>query len=539
VPAGARYDPGGSQWRERTTEGERSVDRSWWRDGSLYRVTVLERGKRISITDHHRNGVISHLWEYADECVVAERGWYEDGALAFERFSPAGQPERSTHYSPSGMVEASSEGVWRATYHANGQRSSERALDDTTTYFAEDGRVTATEVPDKRKDVYWRRELDANGRVIAEGRIDLRTWGANGAVGPWRLYTRDGTLRGEAELSRLERPPRKDIAAVAEQLLAWQALPRARWLRGADAVGWSRYKVYFGSAADLPFHLNGLSAESDAIFDLAYRNLHNALFHQGTVSQAAKAAAPFLIGAAASIAAPHRDRLLHLIADIGRAPKTSAVKAVRAELAKRLARWAALTAAGDVWAARVLGLAAHAKNAKRVLAAAMRAKDPVIRAEITLALGHSSPEAKRWLRGELSGDERQRLCAAITLGRFGDRSTDVTDVLIAALAAPPAGYDDLYWAGRAVNDICGVLGQLGVGLPLLLSAFAEARTLSAIGIASAMLTLAFGGNDPSSQRAVLRAIAERDEPWGYVNLKELLRAWDLPEDREALLAHLP
>ncbi|WP_432991952.1 HEAT repeat domain-containing protein [Dactylosporangium sp. CA-233914] len=552
VPPGAKYDIGNGQWRAWVTDGERATERVWLGGGELAASTTLHGGAKTLVQHFHRDGRLAYEWVYRDGVEVSRRAWYEDGTPYYETEFAAGEITRSIRYSRAGSVESETAEGRTRTFFPSGAVASE-CFDDHTTWFAAGGSVVATEEPHPEiQDAYLRREFHPGGRLRAEGHVDRRAWSADGAVGFWRLFAADGTVRGEVDFEPLHRPPKDTVADVAETLLAWQSLPRAGWLDGAEAVAWNRQKVFDGWPEHLSFHLNGLSCPREDVFDLALSNLSAALYAQGTVAAAAKRVAPILVEAAATLDGAHRDRVVELLVTMLsgggsldtaelrlRAGASTAAGALRVQVAARIDRWRQLAGDGDAWAARLLPLAAGRTRGHLVLSDARSVTDPLVRAELTVGLCLVRPAAGAvpWLRDQLGEpDPRQRFCAGVALARLGDPAG--ADVLVDAVTAAPPGYAELFWTGRSTEAAaCAALGRIGEGLPALLAAFERAPATVAIDIARALLDVAFRQRPDAltaEQRQVLRAIVEHRRVWEYVNLTDLLGTWNLPTDRDAL-----
>jgi hypothetical protein len=85
-------------------------------------------------------------------------------------------------------------------------------------------------------------------------------------------------------------------------------------LEALDSIEWHKLRHAYGDASDLPSLLRQLLSQSQAERELAFRLLHETLWHQGSVFEASAYAIPFLAEMLQATETPDRGGIAFLLA---------------------------------------------------------------------------------------------------------------------------------------------------------------------------------------------------------------------------------
>lgn len=155
------------------------------------------------------------------------------------------------------------------------------------------------------------------------------------------------------------------------------------------------------------------------------------------------------------------------------------------------------------------------------------------------------------LRGPLARDEPlERWAAATALARLGAADAEVIGELAACSVNPPDQDEpavhflegDL--RGYASSSLALLDGQVPADVVAsVLDGLSRTSEIASFAVAAAALRLAFGPRRPSPrppyddltelQRRTVRTLADLDtKTWHWVNFTDILRAWNLPDERD-------
>lgn len=508
-------------------------------------------------------GLLHKETETLADGTIAERAFYKDSRLRTERITRDGTLIVESWFAPDGSRTAEV------------LPSAERWLD-------EDG----DEVPVK----LWR-GLDG-GRVIAEG---LASQKRGRPVGDWRLLDADGVPYATVDFtpltgSSLGLAARPDLGQIAVALHAWKQAPWPAALADVHDVGWAGLETYFGSGEPFPFLLKGLAQPDPLIFDVSIGQIEDPILHQQTIEEITGPAVRYMVALAPELASdPHRKRLLGLIAHVatreGSLAATAQIKAIYRSLPAATADpagyfidrgvegayhevYAQISSAIGVWTALAASPHPIVRHSSLILLAAavpeeaaatlrgLIGTEPERAARADAALGlllHGDTEPSRDVLAGLMADRAAEpliaFCAALSWLRMrATPAAPALDVITGAVRGDldTTGFDELYFgSGEAVSDAATTLALLPSGeareyLPRLCAVLEEVNALNVIGVANALLHIAFAeGYDAepltASQRQVIAAIEASDNAWTFnANLFEVLRNHGLPTDREKL-----
>jgi hypothetical protein len=531
----------------------------------------------------------------------AEEATFEGGRLAMLRELRRGLPEKDTVYTEDGSKrivrkyddegrlaseeETLADGTANRRFHPDGSKHCERIDGEdglvTETWWDAAGRVRLEVRPEG--DAERARAFDADGALAAEGTVEAGLRGS--PIGTW-------TVDGDpVDMGTLEAPRDEDLAETARAVKRWHAAPWVDALDGVQDVGWSELDTWFGSPDGFAFYLKGLTVDA-ACFRLAMREIWDPILHQGTISEVTGPVYPVLCRIAATLAEDD-ERIVPLVRFLAQIATRCGQVGATVEL-RRLYE-ASLTEADDDEGRRALfgehgnepcyydvyaALEAHRDLWERLLAAEPRLlrewaavlvsvsrgagdiararvttePEAVVRAELLLGLWLDGPSdaTRAVLQPALQGDALERTCAALTWLRLGlDPGDEAVSALIAVLGgAEVPGFGQLYLAsGDPTSDAVQTLAMLppeqaAAHLPRFVQALDEVGPVEAVGVARAVLDIAFPSaayEDDEAldelQKVALLGIAGSDTAWRFnVNLHEVLRYNGLPCDRGALRA---
>lgn len=341
-------------------------------------------------------------------------------------------------------------------------------------------------------------------------------------------------------------------------------------LLGVGDVRWSRMRHAYGSAAEVPALLLGLTDPSPAVRRTALDTFHGTAHHQGDVYGCTLAALPFLLRIAADTGRPGRAGVVALIGSIGGVgwdadspPTGDLYRRARHEVAAAAPLWRTLlddpdpevrAAAAPVLAAGATTSATlreHSDGDPRVRVAVVEAVAGLARAgvEVEAAAGflsavlHSGTGPAERLAaltglatlagrpGVAEVDVRTALALLTTVTEkslatdglvrtisagFGDRVDDRTTLLGALLRSdrPAARLDAVHPAGQLVNgwrgDHTGLVGLIGglVADPDPRIAYAAVHQLNNLGALAAPAADALAG---ALAEAEPRVMSSRDD----------------------------
>ena len=362
-------------------------------------------------------------------------------------------------------------------------------------------------------------------------------------------------------------------------------------LETLDAIDWKSLTHAYGEASDVPKLIRALASEHASKREGALEGLFSTIWHQGTVYPASAAAVPFLIALAGSDAQGDLAAILELLAHLAtgssyldahqhfeRFADERATTDFDARVAEELRHVRAAKDAvvrGDAVYARRL---AHADPSVRIAAAyllglcptdvsraALRAtaaddEEPAVRAVAAFALGGVADDALapevRALLEDPSEHPAVRLYAGFGLARgaaaLGEAAIDALAGLVDD-AELFSQLDELH--DNAAGMSYGPLADCLLGLPpevrprlvpALGRALAQIRGRDALGLATALLGLAFGGKKlpegagpealSGEQRAALEALVLAPGAWRYANIESELHELGAPFTERAELA---
>lgn len=345
-------------------------------------------------------------------------------------------------------------------------------------------------------------------------------------------------------------------------------------LDALDDIAWQALSHAYGPAVDVPGQIRALQSSDPRARERALTDLHQTIWHQGTVYGATAAAVPFLVALAADPATPDRVGILaflELIADggsylddhrsmgaldlrdavpdFGRQLETELgwVRAARGAVEAGWERYLRLLddpdAAVRAAAARLMGQfpARLAEDVARIMAVGTDRKAAVAATAALALTGIAGRMAVRdWLR-ERAADEGApvpcRLAAAVALATGAPEQAGETEValLTRAIAEPAPAPDVLIersgrgypWDRDAAQRIAAeallhLAGRARGSLPALLNAL-DTPPVRARQIALTTLSVAFDGRPlppgtpaaalTDGQRAALEGMVHRSVLW--------------------------
>jgi hypothetical protein len=512
------------------------------------------------------------------------RWWSRDGVLVHEEKRDArGEPTLVAQYRSDGTLQKkttrSDAGEERDYYFDDGKLSTRYRTDAAgheiyKGSFLRDGAL-AEEVERvyRGDDLISVREKGRGALLVFEARregaaiacmlyaADGKTPEAAGLIakdrltGTWRVFDDHGVVRRELDATPLELSQR-----VSGEGLAWRLgeacfhvdeplLVLPAQLAGVDAEPWAELAgAYSDDVERFPSLLRALASPDPLVRRYALGMIEGEIEHQGSTYPATARVVPYL---ARLLSHPlvERDALLATIqmaAEAEADPETlAAVKAAWKHV------FALYPRATPDERRRILVIAKSAPDARSdLLELARTGTDPAVRAcaADSLAAMGAADLAQHCLADR---DPLVRASAAIAIGcaRGPETSREVVGTLREALgmarelapryaALPFAGGHLLAHLALAAGAIrspdARSLAQA------LCASIDDVDARSALSYGQGLLALALGtGERPFAKRCVeiLATLAESRQFWVFdVNAREILARWNLPRDREALLA---
>lgn len=362
-------------------------------------------------------------------------------------------------------------------------------------------------------------------------------------------------------------------------------------LETLDAIDWKSLTHAYGEASDVPKLIRALASEHASKREGALEGLFSTIWHQGTVYPASAAAVPFLIALAGSDAQGDLAAILELLAHLATgssyldahqhfehfaderaSPDFAArvgeelrhVRAAKDAVVRGDAVYARRLGHPDpsvrIAAAYLLGLCATDVSRAGLRAAAVDDDEPAVRAVAAFALGSVADDALapevRALLEDPSEHPAVRLYAGFGLARGAAALGEAAIDALAGLVDDAELFSQLEELhDNAAGMSYGPLADCLLGLPpevrprlvpALGRALAQIRGRDALGLATALLRLAFGGQKlpegagPESlrgeQRAALEALALAPGAWRYSNIELDLHELGVPCAERAELA---
>ncbi len=362
-------------------------------------------------------------------------------------------------------------------------------------------------------------------------------------------------------------------------------------LETLDAIDWKSLTHAYGEASDVPKLIRALASEHAGKREGALEGLFSTIWHQGTVYPASAAAVPFLIALVGSDAQGDLAAILELLAHLATGSsyldvhqhyehftdeRTTAdfaarvaeelrhVRAAKDAVVRGDAVYARRLAHPDpsvrIAAAYLLGLCPTDVSRAALRATAVDDEEPAVRAVAAFALGCVADDALapevRALLEDPSEHPAVRLYAGFGLARSAAALSEAAIDALAGLVDDAELFsqlDELH--ENAAGMSYGPLADCLLGLPpevrprlvpALGRALAQIRGRDALGLATALLGLAFGdtklaeGAGPEAltgeQRAALEALALAPGAWRYANIESELREIGAPFTERAELA---
>ena len=391
------------------------------------------------------------------------------------------------------------------------------------------------------------------------------------ALGIWKVGT------GKADFSVVHMHKDEELADDARTLAVWQKKkPKP------SKIPWKKLETFFDSGEHFPFYLQGLETDDPRAVRIAVDHMSNPVLHQSTISDIA--GPTFRAMAEAVGAMKNAESIAYVLwFMVGIATRDGDIDSANHNKQLYLAKpknggkyfgnqgvepayfdvCDAVTKATDTW----IRLATHPENEIRdraivflALSTDPRAEaalldrvtgesDADLRAEALLALGLHRPK-REFLEPLLSAEPMLRVAAALTWIRTHIEPYDpAAKVLLECLTDPPTEWD-LYLGTRDVQSEAAATltllppQQSAAYVERMCASLQTADGKSAVALSKALLDLAFGDHEEgqtltAGQRTILAAIASSDAAWTFdVNLAEVLRDRDLPDDRASLRAVL-
>lgn len=370
-------------------------------------------------------------------------------------------------------------------------------------------------------------------------------------------------------------------------------------LDGLDDIDWAGLGHAYGTAEDVPGLIRDLRSPSSKQRQDAIYALHGNIWHQGTVYGATAPAVPFLIEILGESAVPDRREVAMLLAmiadggsyreahrDIAYSAEEQASPEFQAGLEQELG-WAraarqAVLDGFETYRDRMVdpepsvraavafllgGLDELAERSVPLLRAVIPDdKNDIAKASIFIAIGRLAPKAGEIEPGlEDMLEEVRRTSMAPVLGlsaalamllwKGAETPADPLDSLLHALAHPEQlreQWELLPWNEGGVEDDLGrYIAASGADAAAILDRLEpeldRAGTRAAVGMAQAMLILAFGEEPEESgtlppfadisplRQRVLESLARSRKPWGAPrHMASMLGMYGAPESRKAL-----
>lgn len=348
-------------------------------------------------------------------------------------------------------------------------------------------------------------------------------------------------------------------------------------LETLDAIDWKALTHAYGEASDVPKLLRALASDHAGKREGALDALFSTIWHQGTVYPASVAAVPFLIGLVGAEAQGDLPAILELLAHLATgssyldahqhldvfaeeraapdfadrvAEELTHVRAAKDAVVRGAPVYARRLTHADpsvrIAAAYLLGLCASDESRAALRVTVEEDDEPAVRAVAAFALGcvaddALAPEVRERLE-DLSEHPAVRIYAGFGLARSAAALGEVALAALAELiddAELFSQLDELH--ENAAGMSYGPLADCLLGLPpearrrlvpALGRSLAGIRGRDALGLATALLGLAFGeeklpeGAGPealsSEQRDALESVVRSPGAWRYANVQVAL-----------------
>ncbi|WP_434044618.1 MULTISPECIES: hypothetical protein [Sorangium] len=328
-----------------------------------------------------------------------------------------------------------------------------------------------------------------------------------------------------------------------------------------DAIDWNGIEHAYGPATDVPGGLRALRSKKAPERRGALKGLDDTINHQGTITPAAVAAAPFLVELALDPSVKDRAAILVFLANLavggdhirsisagydvrgrafGELPEDHPYKAIYRRVAAGIDGYLALLSDSDasvrVAAALLLAfLSSHAERSAPVVRARVAAEpDEKARASAVLCLGYldgylgDEGDVDRFLELAHEGPDLVRVAACLALAYASPSRVGAAEqrVLLDALASAAQPLADFPWCGGELgNHIAMALTRVGAAqqdvslLVGLLEATQGKPTQPRVATAIVDAVFAVDGGPPSdlrlpselseAQRGTLKHLVER------------------------------
>jgi len=364
---------------------------------------------------------------------------------------------------------------------------------------------------------------------------------------------------------------------------------------GLNEIPWADLTRAYGSAEEVPMWLRQLTSADSKVRHIALNHLWGSICHQNWICPATGYAVPYLIELLQMPGVRGKDQILDMLADIvsssdtldeatwranadvpqWNVPTHIPFKDARAEAAAGIPVYSSLLEDADpkvrMQAAHVLSsFPGHTAGIRPALLLTLAHEgDERARANLVMAIGRVAAElGDIALFGQFMAPHESplvRFAAALALTHLAKEAAPQEAVAILAdvmrrmgdMPRPLAAYEKLPcgggWASSAAMGMLRELEprRLGFTVPLLLDMLGSAQDLLDLASIARMLLFALLGGDPEDERAPVPATAipadlhaalsillDRADVWTYINFRELLRAYGLPDSRERMAIYL-